>query len=119
MRDLSTKDDVVGASRRPKGLSFEIADLILIQSWAAFHNLHMSVRLDHGTDDEEYEEAVELYPTSSPQRRFIMWRGADAVFVQPLVGRTRTYDCVTAALDSVIPEKRVSSTDIKPTMWPD
>jgi hypothetical protein len=117
MRNLSINNFVVDASRLPKGLSFEIADLILIQGWAAFHNLHMSVRLDHGTDDEEYEEAVEFYSISDSLCRFIMWRGADAVFVQPLVGRKRRYGSVAEALDSLIPEKHTACTDIKAAMW--
>jgi hypothetical protein len=46
-RDLSVKPKV------PKGLAFDIADLILIRSWAAFHDFRMIVRLDHRAEDEE------------------------------------------------------------------
>jgi hypothetical protein len=40
----------------PAGLSFEVADLILLQSWAEFHDLRMVVELDHCGADGEYEE---------------------------------------------------------------
>ena len=68
----------------PAGLAFEVADLILLQSWAAFHELRMVVELDHGGTDGEYEEMVAIYARDN--LRWLLWR-ADEIIVQPLIGR--------------------------------
>ena len=41
----------------PTGLAFEIADLMMLQAWAEFHDVQMVVELDHCVEGEEYEEA--------------------------------------------------------------
>src|SRR4051794_4191685 len=101
-----------------KGLAFAIADLRLIQSWAEFHRCRISVRLDHGTPDEEYEEVIAFHARKSPLCHFIMWRDTHAVFVQPLVGRMQRYRTVSAALESLRPKPRIKLTDITATTWP-
>jgi hypothetical protein len=101
-----------------KGLAFAIADLRLIQSWAEFHRCRISVRLDHGTPDEEYEEVIAFHTGKSPLCRFIMWRDTHAVFVQPLVGRVQRYRTVSAALEALRPPPRTKLTDIVATAWP-
>ena len=50
----------------PMGLAFEIADLMLLQGWAEFHNVHMVVELDHCVEGEEYEEVVAFYARRQP-----------------------------------------------------
>ena len=42
----------------PIGLAFEIADLILLQGWAEFHNVRVVVELDNCVQDDVYEEVV-------------------------------------------------------------
>jgi hypothetical protein len=101
-----------------KGLSFDLAELILVQGWSAFHNLRMVVRLDHGSDAEEYEEVLAFHVGTSPLCHWIMWRNAAAVFVQPLVGRSQCYGSVAEALAALTPKQCVVLTDIKPTHWP-
>jgi hypothetical protein len=102
MRDLTKRGATAVPPRLPKGLAFEIADLVLIKGWADCHNFHMSVRLDHGAAvDEEYEEVITFQTEISPLYRLIMWRNAAAVFVQPLVGRGKRYDSVGDALKSL------------------
>ena len=49
----------------PAGLSFEVGDLILLRSWAEFHELRMVVELDHRGADGEYEEMVAIYAKDS------------------------------------------------------
>ncbi|MDR3538453.1 MAG: hypothetical protein P4L71_18300 [Acetobacteraceae bacterium] len=118
MRDL-TRHGVATARRDlPKGLAFEIADLVLIRSWAEFQGVHMEIRLDHGTLAEEYEEVIALHASPRAIWRMLLWRNADAVFVQPLVGRRKRYASVSAALESLLPKSRVAVTDIAATGWP-
>ena len=81
-----------------RGVSFSIADLALIRVWSRLRGLRMSVRLDHGSETEEYEEVLAFYAEHGQRCRWIMWRDADAVFVQPLIGRTKCFSCVVEAL---------------------
>jgi hypothetical protein len=106
------------ASDTLKGLAFEIADLVFIRSWADRHDFQMLVRLDHGAEGEEYEEVVTFRTTLRPLSRLIMWRNAEAVFVQPLVGRRQQFANVGEALESLLPKQRVVLSDITATAWP-
>ena len=60
----------------PTGFAFEIADLMLLQGWAEFHDVQMVVELDHCVEGEEYEEVVAFYAKDSAIRRWILWRGS-------------------------------------------
>jgi hypothetical protein len=112
MRDLTGPCPAVC----PKGLAFEIADLVLVKSWADHNNFRMSICLDHGAAvDEEYEEVIAFQTPKSRLYRFIMWHNAEAVFVQPLVGRKKRYESVAKALECLLP---VVLTDIIATRWP-
>ena len=86
----------------PTGFSFDIADLILLQGWADFHDVRMVVELDHWVEGEEYEEVVALYTKDRLLRRWIIWRSDSEVVVQPLLGRGRHFDSVADALESLI-----------------
>jgi hypothetical protein len=119
MRDL-TKHDI--AATQPvvrKGLSFEIADLILSKAWADFHNLRMVVRLDHGTHCEEYEEVIAFHARMDWPCQLIMWRSAKCAFVQPSIGRIHRYRSVAAVLESLTMKPRPILTDITAPTWPD
>lgn len=118
MRDLTNYGVPAAHRDLPKGLSFEIADLVLIQDWAAFHDLHMRIRLDHGTQAEEYEEVIALHIGRSPIYRALIWRNAKTVFVQPQVGRGQRYASVSAALEGLIAPQPVAVSNITPTAWP-
>jgi hypothetical protein len=89
----------------PLGLAFEISDLMLLQGWAEFHNVHMVVELDHWVEGEEYEEVVAFYAKGSPLRRCNLWRSASDIILQPLIGRSRHFGSITEALDSMIGAK--------------
>jgi hypothetical protein len=118
MRDL-TKPDATGASPAlPKGLSFDIADLVLVRSWGERHNCRTLVQLDHGADGEEYEEVIALHTGTSCLCQSIMWRNAEAVFIQPLIGRSRRYASVAEALESFIFKPPIVLTDITAKVWP-
>ena len=84
----------------PKGLAFEIIDLVLIKNWADLHDCRMLVRLDHGAEGEEYEEVIALYTGTNSQRHLIMWRNTAAVFLQPLIGQKQRYSSVAKALEA-------------------
>lgn len=89
----------------PTGLAFEIGDLVLLKGWADFHGLQMVVELDHCVEGDEYEEVVAFYASKSRLRRWILWRSAEEVVVQPLIGRSMRFACVADAIESLVPEK--------------
>jgi hypothetical protein len=105
-------------AKAPKGLSFSIAELILIESWSESNGLRMVVRLDHGSDAEEYEEVLALHVGHSPLCRWIMWRDARAVILQPLIGRAQRYGSAAEAFEAVAARQPVILTDIEPMGWP-
>jgi hypothetical protein len=104
--------------KAPNGLAFEISDHMIIRGWADLHNYLAAVRLDHGLADEEYEEVIAFHPGVSRQCRMMMWRNAETVFVQPLVGRLRRYQSVSDALEFMLQTNVVVLTDIAATTWP-
>ena len=81
--------------------AFDISDLMLLQGWAEFHEVQMVVELDHWVEGEEYEEVVAFYSKDSPLRRWILWRAASDIVVQPLIGRGRRFVSVAEALESL------------------
>jgi hypothetical protein len=105
-------------SKALKGLSFSVPELVLIRTWSAVHGFRMVVRLDHGSDTEEYEEVMALHLRDSKLCSWIMWRDARAVFVQPLIGRARRYVSVAEAFEALAAKSRIAVTDIKPSRWP-
>ena len=105
-------------SRKLKGLSFGISDLILIQDRAQANDLRMVVRLDHSSDIEEYEEVLVFYVGTSPLSQWMMWRNASAVFVRSMDGRSRCYRSADRAIEALVRTGGVVLTDIKATHWP-
>ena len=101
-----------------KGLSFDIPDLILIRDLSIANDLRMVVQLDYSSDVEEYEEVVAFYSGTSPERRWMMWRNASAVFVRSFDGRGRRYASAAQAIEALIRKQDVVVTDIKATHWP-
>lgn len=101
-----------------RGLSFKIAELTLLKAWSEAQDLRMCVQLDHGVENEEYEEVLAFSRLDGGPCQWIMWRNAEFVFVQPLIGRTQRYESVAGALDALTPKEAVQVTDIKPTGWP-
>ncbi len=89
----------------PTGIAFEIADLMLLQGWADYHNMQMVVELDHCVEGDEYEEVVAFYAPDSHLRRWILWRSATQVVVQPLIGRGSQFSSVAEALEGLIPAR--------------
>lgn len=89
----------------PTGLAFELADLVMAQGWAEYHNLRMTVELDYCAEGEEYEEVLAFYPRDSAFRRWMIWRGPRGIVVQPMMGRASCYASVSEALDRLIPAR--------------
>jgi hypothetical protein len=87
----------------PRGLSFELSDLIMVLGWSEFHDLRMVVELDHCSGGEEYEEVLAFYPPHSEFRRWSMWRTDEDIVAQPTVGRAMHFTSVAGALESLIP----------------
>jgi hypothetical protein len=101
-----------------KGLSFSVDELILVRNWSAANCLRIVVRLDHGSDAEDFEEVLAFHTGTSPLCRWIMWRNATAVFVQPLIGRPEQYGSVAEAFEALAAKQHLVLTDIEPVRWP-
>ena len=101
-----------------KGLSFDIPDLLLIHDRSAANNLRMVVRLDYGSDVEEYEEVLVFYFGISPKWRWMMWCNATAVFVRSIDGRSRRYRSAAQAIQALVRKEQVVLTHIEATHWP-
>ena len=99
-------EDFMRVTRRPtkllKGLCFDIADLDLIRSRSEAHGLRMVVRLDHGSDVEEYEEVLVFYAGTSPPCLWLMWRNASTVFVRSTDGRSGRYRSAVQAINALV-----------------
>jgi hypothetical protein len=87
----------------PAGLAFEVADLILLQSWAAFHELRMVIELDHCGADGQYEEMIAIYARGKHLLRWLLWRAGEIV-VQPLIGRRIHCPSVAEAIETLSPQ---------------
>jgi hypothetical protein len=109
---------VQSPSNASKGQSFAVPELILIRSWSEANGLRMVVRLDHGSDAEDYEEVLAFHRGDSPLCCWIMWRNSRAVFVQPLIGRIQQYGSVAEAFETMTAKRRVVVSDIEATGWP-
>jgi hypothetical protein len=112
----------MGTSRisadRLRGISFSIADLILVEGWSKARGLRMVVRLDHASETEEYEEVLAFHSEIGRPCRWMMWRDSAAVFVQPMLGRTQRYASVAEALDALTPRQSIVLTDVMAMRWP-
>ena len=106
------------SSKVLKGLSFSVPELILIRNWSAANGLRMVVRLDHGSDAEDFEEVLAFHLGNSPLCRWIMWRGRQSVFIQPLIGRTQRRLSVAEAFESMVAKQRIAISDIEAARWP-
>jgi hypothetical protein len=89
--------------KEPKGLSFAVPDLLMIQAWSDFHDLVMRIDLDTVADDDHYDEIISLSPSRGNLRRWMVWRSRDGIVVQPMMGRPMLFDAMADALDVLIP----------------
>ena len=101
-----------------KGLSFEVADLILLESWATAIGLRMVVHLDFGCDVDEYEEVLTFHSGTGATSLWFMWTNATTVFVQPTAGRRKSYRSVSRAIEALERKQRVALTSITAKVWP-
>lgn len=89
----------------PLGAAFELADLFMVQGWAAYHNLRLAIELDHAVEGAAFEEVLAFYPPNSSFRKWTMWRGAGSVAVQTANGRVIRFASIADALDGLIPTR--------------
>lgn len=101
-----------------RGLSFGVADLILIRSWAAAQGLEMRVHLDYVAGQQTYDEVLAFHVGNSSLFDFLMWRDRKSVYVKPVMGWPRRYGSVVAALSGICPEAREVVRDIEARFWP-
>lgn len=68
----------------PKGLAFELDDLVTLQGWSEANRMRMVVELDHWVEGEEYEEVLAFYEGGSALRCWTMWRAHDHYVLEPM-----------------------------------
>jgi hypothetical protein len=117
MREIMGHGEI--SSSETRGLSFGIAELFLVGAWSEALGLRMVVRLDHGSETEEYEEVLVFQTETGRHCQYIMWRDAHAVFVQPLIGRPQCYQSVIDAIIALTPHQDFVVTDVMAPHWPD
>jgi hypothetical protein len=91
--------------KTPTGLSFDIPELLMLQSWADFHDLRLAIDLDVCAEGDEYEELLGLYDKHRAFRRWVMWRSCDGIVVQPAMGHMMLFDYMADALEILIPAR--------------
>lgn len=101
-----------------RGLSFSVADLVLLKSWAKAQNLQMKVHLDHVCDSQEYDEILAFHTANASLFEFIMWRDANSVYVKPIMGWPQRFRSAVAALAAICPERDEEMTDLQAEDWP-
>ncbi|MBS0643492.1 MAG: hypothetical protein U1E70_20530 [Acetobacteraceae bacterium] len=84
-------------SRVVKSIAFEIADILAIKDWAEQHEVRMVIRLDHGLEDEDYEEVIAIH-NDAGSCLLLMWRDRSGITIQPLPGRRLRVASVNQAL---------------------
>jgi hypothetical protein len=99
------------------GLSFSLAEHILAGACSQANSLRTVIRLDHGSDTEEFEEVLAFYCHRS-QCRWIMWRDTNTVFLQRPLGSVHQYGSVSEALEALETGPPAVLTDIVADTWP-
>lgn len=94
------------ARHRIDGVAFAVPELILLTAWADFHAFSLRIELDWQVDQVAYEEVVTLRLFGSPIPHWLMWRTANSVVLQPMVGRARRFACITDLLGAICSEQR-------------
>jgi hypothetical protein len=84
-------------SKPPRGIAFEIDDLVALRAWANDHGVQMAIELD----SEEYEEILTFQAQRPGLQRWVMWRTGKDVIVQPLIGRPRRFPGVRAMIEAM------------------
>ncbi|HET8995924.1 MAG TPA: hypothetical protein VFN42_04590 [Acetobacteraceae bacterium] len=98
--------------RKPLGLAFDIAELLLAQAFAASCGSRLVVETNHHAGNDEFEEVLALYAADRRACRCLIWRSEAAVVVQPMPGRPQRFASLGEALDWLAPEGRVAVTDL-------
>lgn len=87
----------------PKGLAFEISDLVALQCWAEDQAIRMVVELDHHVEGDEYEEVLAFYEgDAAGLRLWTMWRAADHFVVEPMNARSWRASAVQEVLAELL-----------------
>ncbi len=87
----------------PTGVSFEIADLLMLQRWADAHNMRMVVELDHYVEGDEYEEVLAFYELGDRLRCWTMWRALDHFVLVPMNGPAWRFALLPELLAELMP----------------
>lgn len=106
----------VEATRNSRMTAFSIPDLMLLEAWSEFHGMRMEVDLGHCMDGAECDEIIVLSESYSPLH-WMLWRSADQIVVQSMLGAERRSDTISEALDSIGSTEVEELIDIHPSQW--
>jgi hypothetical protein len=87
----------------PYGLSFPVAELLIVRDWAARQGMTMQVITDHVLDGAAFEELLLLRHAATCQRLLCLWRRADQVIAQKPDHRPTAFRSLDAALAALTP----------------
>ena len=83
----------------PMGLAFELADLVMVQGWSSSTNSAWSWNWTIPPKARNTRRSWPFTPEDSSFRRWMVWRGASDIVVQPMMGRASRYASVAEALE--------------------
>jgi hypothetical protein len=111
VRAMTHHDNNVHVTDSPTGLAFPISDLLLLRGWADRYDIIMTIELDHRVDGEDCEELIAFRTDVNSSSFLLIWRDAEAIFVQPLVGRKLRFTSVSHLLERLVFAQPAGVTD--------
>jgi hypothetical protein len=97
---------LLDAAAEPSGPAFSIPDLMIARGWADFHDLTLTVELDHCIEGADYEEVLAFHHQGV--RRWAMWRSKEQVVVAGRRGATCRFESLPEALEAIEPQAVVA-----------
>jgi hypothetical protein len=104
------------ATQHDGATAFKVPELMLLGAWSEFHGMRMAIDLAHCMDGAERDEVIVLSEQRS-SLHWMLWRSADGIVVQPMLGRERQFDTISDALESVRSTEPEELTNIHSGQW--
>jgi hypothetical protein len=106
----------VEPTQQSEATAFKIPDLMLLGAWSEFHDMRMAIDLAHCMDGAERDEVIVLSEQRS-SLHWMLWRSADGIVVQPMLGMECQFDTISDALESVRSTEPEELTNIHSGQW--
>ena len=96
--------------------AFKVPGLMLLGAWCEFRGMRMAIDLAHCMDGAERDEIIVLSEQRS-SLHWMLWRSADGIVVQPMLGMERQLHTISDALESVHSTEPEELTNIHSGQW--